>query len=144
MVVTGRASLLALVAVAAVAVSGDIGGIVTFVSVGLVVLLVALPSENGTALGPPSGASEDARGGGGDSTKCGCTAAMLALLAVCSSFTRIEFFRACGGMSSNGVPSDMLSLGVCFTQTGTKRCLALSSGSRGCAMVSSRCPPALS
>ncbi|MEU3020261.1 MULTISPECIES: DUF58 domain-containing protein [unclassified Nocardiopsis] len=42
MVVTGRAALLALVAAAAVAVSGGIGGIVTYVSVGLVVALVVL------------------------------------------------------------------------------------------------------
>ncbi|WP_017542463.1 DUF58 domain-containing protein [Nocardiopsis prasina] len=42
MVVTGRAALLALVAAGAVAISGDIGGIVTYVSAGLVVLLIVL------------------------------------------------------------------------------------------------------
>ncbi len=40
MVVTGRAALLALLATAAVAVSGSLGGPVTYVAVGLVVLLV--------------------------------------------------------------------------------------------------------
>jgi uncharacterized protein (DUF58 family) len=42
MVVTGRAVLLALVAVAAVAISGDLGPVVTAVAVGLLVVLVVL------------------------------------------------------------------------------------------------------
>ncbi|QRN80636.1 MAG: DUF58 domain-containing protein, partial [Nocardiopsis sp. BM-2018] len=42
MVVTGRAALLALLATGAVAISGDIGGTVTYLSVGLVLVLVAL------------------------------------------------------------------------------------------------------
>jgi uncharacterized protein (DUF58 family) len=42
MVVTGRAVLLALVAVAAVAVSGDLGPVVTAVAVGLLVVLIVL------------------------------------------------------------------------------------------------------
>jgi uncharacterized protein (DUF58 family) len=42
MVVTGRAVLLALVAVAAVAISGDLGPVVTAVAVGLLVVLIVL------------------------------------------------------------------------------------------------------
>ncbi|MFE3458792.1 DUF58 domain-containing protein [Nocardiopsis aegyptia] len=42
MVVTGRAALLALVAVAAVAISGDLGAVVTAVALGLLVALIVL------------------------------------------------------------------------------------------------------